>query len=130
MRRKILHIQPSPYFKVLSNKYFKVQLEFLSLQLDHLNDFNTLFQSSNPVLHHVRNEVHNKLLKCVLSDFMKTDVVKSCDLFTVPLNDPNNNVHKGEVYIGILATTTLHECQEIYHDLKLLQRKRCHAWSS
>ena len=101
--------------KGLSNKYLKAQLEFLSFQLHRLNDFNTLFQSSDPVLHHVRDEVH-KLLKCILSDFMKIDVVKSCDPFTVPLDDPINNVHVDQVYVGILATTTLHECHEIDQD--------------
>lgn len=97
--------------KGLSNKFLKAQLEFLSFQLHRLNDFNTLFQSSDPVLHHVRDEVR-KLLKCILSDFMKMHVVKSCDPFTVPLDDPNRNVPIDQVYLGILATTTLHECHE------------------
>ena len=100
----------------------KAQLEFLTFKLHRLNELNTLFQCSNPVLHHVRDEVH-KQLKCILSDFtVKIDVVKSCDPFTVALNDPNNNVHIDEVHIGILATTRLHECQEIDHDPRAVRK--------
>ena len=47
---------------------------------------------------------------------MKNDVVKSCDPFTVPLDDPNRNVHIDQVYLGKLATTTLHECHEVDED--------------
>ena len=43
---------------------------------------------------------------------MKMHVVKSCDPFTVPLDDPNRNVPIDQVYLGILATTTLRECHE------------------
>ena len=49
---------------------------------------NIIGYSSDPVLHHLHGEVH-QLLKYILSDFMKMDMVKSCDPFTVPLDDPN-----------------------------------------
>ena len=53
---------------------------------------------------------------------MKIDVVKSCDPFTVPLDDPINNVHVDQVYVGILATTTLHECHEIDQDPRAVRK--------
>ena len=115
----------------LRNKYLKAQLEFLSAQLHRLNDFNTMFQTSDPVLHHLHSEV-NRLLKSILSDFMKLDVVRSCDPFTVSIDDPNQMVSIDQVYLGIQATTTLYElidgdpeaagqrCQEV--------RKNCLAF--
>lgn len=64
----------------LSNKYLKAQLEFLSVQLHRLNEFNTLLQSEDPVLHLLRDELH-KLLKNMLSGFVKMDVVRTCDTY-------------------------------------------------
>jgi hypothetical protein len=52
-----------------------------------LHDFNTMFQTSDPVLH----------------------VVISCDPFTVSLDHPNLRVPTDQVYLGIQATTTLQE---------------------
>lgn len=90
-----------------------------------------MFQTSDPVLHHLHSEV-NRLLKSILSDFMKLDVVRSCDPFTVSIDDPNQMVSIDQVYLGIQATTTLYElidgdpeaagqrCQEV--------RKNCLAF--
>ena len=68
----------------LSKEYLQAKLEFLSFQLHRLDEFNTLFQSSDPVLHHLRDEVH-KLLKSIQSDFTKIEDVKSCNPFTESL---------------------------------------------
>ncbi len=97
----------------LNNKYLKAQPEFLSTQLHKLNDFNTMFQTSDPVLHHLHGEV-SRLLRSILSDFMKLDVARSCDLFTVSIDDPNLMVSIDKVYLGIQATATLYEL--IDHD--------------
>ena len=96
--------------RALNNKYLKAQLEFLSTQLHRLNDFNT-FQTSDPVLHHLRGEV-DRLLRSILSDFMKFDIVRSCDPFTVSIDDLNLMVPIDKVCIGINATETLHELIE------------------
>ena len=93
----------------LTNKYLQAQLEFLSFQLHRLNEFNTMFQSSDPVLHHLYDEVQ-KLLKSLLSDFLKMDVVRNCDPFTLSLDDPQLKMPIDEVYLGIAATATLNEC--------------------
>ena len=85
-KKKDLSYTTKSILQALSNTYIRAQLEFLSFQLHHLNDFNTFFQSSGPIVHRLCNEVH-KLLKSILSDFMKINGVKSCDLFTIPLND-------------------------------------------
>ena len=86
-------------------------LRALSTQLHRLNDFNTMFQTSDPVLHHLRGEV-DRLLRSILSDFMKFDIVRSCDTFTVSIDDLNLMVPIDKVYIGINATETLHELIE------------------
>ena len=96
----------------LSNKYLKAQLEFLSVQLHRLNEFNTLLQSEDPVLHLLRDELH-KLLKNILSGFVKMDVVRTCDPFTLPIDNPEFNVDDDQIYLGILATATLSECADL-----------------
>ncbi len=106
----------------LSNKYLKAQLEFLSVQLHRLNEFNTLFQSEDPVLHLLRDELH-KLLKNILSDFVKMDVVRTCDPFTLPIDNPEFNVDDDQIYLGILATTTLSECADLQAARKI--KKTC-----
>ena len=67
--------------KGLSNKFVLAQLEFLSAQLHRLNKFNTMFQTTAPMLHHLRGEVR-RLLRDILSDFRKQDP------FTITLEYP------------------------------------------
>ena len=67
-----------------------------------------MFQTSDPVLHHLRGKV-DRLLRSILSDFMKLDIVRNCDPFTVCIDNPNLLVPIDNVYIGINATETLHE---------------------
>ena len=83
----------------------------MSTTLEDLCSVGILFESSDPFLHHLCDEVL-KLLKSILSDFMNIEVVKSCNSFTVSLNDPSLNVHNDQVYLGVLATITLNECQD------------------
>lgn len=80
--------------QVFNNKYHKAQLEFMSFQLHRLNAFNTMFQSSNPQLHRLRGEL-DKLLKEVLCDFIKMNVVRNND------NPFNINIHATENRVRI-----------------------------
>ena len=98
--------------QVLNNKFMKAQLEFISFQLKRLNAFNTLFQSETAVLHHLRGEV-TKLLKELLSDFVKMDVVRSGDPFHLDLKNERNRVHIDHVYVGVTATCTLSDCSKL-----------------
>ena len=61
---------------------FKVQLEFLNGQLHRLNCFKKMFQTAEPMLHHLRSEVL-KLLKNILSDFIGLDIVRTKDPLTI-----------------------------------------------
>ena len=70
--------------KGLSNKFVLAQLEFLSAQLHRLNKFNTMFQTTAPMLHHLR-EVR-RLLRDILSDFIARDVVRKQDPFTISID--------------------------------------------
>ena len=73
-----------------------------------------MFQTSDPVLHDLYDEVQ-KLLKSLLSDFLKMDVVRNCDLFTLSLDDPQLKMLIDEVYLGIAATATSNECLALYN---------------
>ena len=92
----------------LNNKFVLSQLEFLSAQLKRINEFNTKFQTAEPMLHHLREDV-GKLLRDVLSDFIVLDVVRKEDPFIIDVDRVENRVPLQDVYVGILATTTLNE---------------------
>ena len=65
-----------------------------------------MFQTTEPMLHHVRVEV-GKLLREILSDFIILDVVREQDPFVIDVDRTEIRVPLGKVYVGILATTTL-----------------------
>lgn len=92
----------------LNNKFILAQLEFLSAQLHRLNEFNTKFQTTEPILHHLREEVR-KLLQDILSDFIILDVVRKEDPFFINVERTEIRVPLEKVYVGILATSTLNE---------------------
>jgi hypothetical protein len=62
------------------------------------------------MLHHLREEV-GKLLRDILSDFIILDVVRKQDPFIIDVNCAEIRVPLEDVYVGILATTTLNECR-------------------
>lgn len=45
----------------MNKKFVLAQLEFLSAQLKRLNEFNTMLQSTEPLLPHLREEVSSSL---------------------------------------------------------------------
>ena len=95
--------------KGLSKKFVLAQLEFLSAQLHRLNEFNTMFQTTAPLmLHHLRREVR-RLLQDILSDFIAIDVVRKQDPLTISVDCIDIRVPLDNMYMGILATYSLHE---------------------
>ncbi len=71
----------------MNNKCVLAQLEFLiiSAQLRRLNEFNTKFQKTEPMLHHLTEEV-GKLLRDFLGEFIILDVVRKQDPFIIDVN--------------------------------------------
>ena len=94
--------------KGLSNKFALAQLEFLSAQLHRLNKLNTMFQTIAPMLHHLRGKVR-RLLRDILSDFIAIAVVRKQDPFTISVDCIDIRVPLDNMYMGILATYSLHE---------------------
>ena len=105
----------------LNNKFVLAQLEFLSAQLRRLNEFNTMFQSSEPLLHHLRGEV-TKLLRDIISDFISIDVVRNEDPFTIDVDCMNIRLPLDKVYMGILATNTLFELRDDMNSVLKVKR--------
>ena len=60
----------------LQNRFIQAYLQFLSFQLEPFNAFNWLFQSEKPYLHNLKQEVQ-RLIKSIVSDFMKVSMVKT-----------------------------------------------------
>ena len=62
----------------LRKPFVQAQLEFMQDQLHRLNNFNTMFQTTEPMLHHLRAEVV-KLLRSIMQDFLKLEVIRAGD---------------------------------------------------
>ena len=95
----------------LNNKFVLAQLEFLSAQLKHLNEFSSMFQSMERLLHQLREEVM-KLVKDILSDFISIDVIKKGNPFTIDVDCKQIRLPLDKVYTGIMATNTLFELKD------------------
>ena len=75
------------------------------------NELNNTFQSTEPLLHHLREEVI-KLLKDILSDFISIDVMKKEDPFTIDVDCMQIRLPLDKVYVGIMATNSLFELKD------------------
>ena len=81
-------------------------MEFLQVQLHQTSKFNTLFQSDQPLLHALHEKVC-QLLKELMSDFVKLDVIRNCDFLTLNVCSKLVQVSTVDVYVGINATKML-----------------------
>ena len=90
----------------LKNPFIKAQMEFLQVPLHRTNEFITLFQSDQPLLHALHEKVC-QLLKELMSDFVKLDVIRNCDVLTLNARSKLVQVSTVDVYVGINATKTL-----------------------
>ena len=66
--------------------------------------------SIEPMLH-LRTEVV-KLLRSIMQDFLKLEVIRADDPLTIEFEDKSKYVPLKEVYIGINATSTLSSCSD------------------
>ena len=80
-----------------------------------------MFQSSEPLLHHLRGEV-TKLLRDIISDFISIDVVRNEDPFTIDVDCMNIRLPLDKVYMGILATNTLFELRDDMNSVLKVKR--------
>ena len=90
----------------LKNLFIKAQMEFLQVQLHRTNEFNTLFQSDQPLLHALHEKVC-RLFKELMSGLVKLDVIRNCDVLTLNVRCKLEQVSTVDVYVGINATKTL-----------------------
>lgn len=92
--------------KSLTNVFIKAQLQFLHVQLRRANEFNTLFQSTSPMLHCLHEKVQ-ELLVALMSDFIQIKCVRNCDPFTLDIHNKSFHVPVNQIYTGIHATDTI-----------------------
>lgn len=90
----------------LNNVFIKSQLQFVQVQLHRVNAFNTLFQSANPKLQYLHDQV-TKLLKELMGDFIQLDVLQNCDPLSLDVHNTSFHVPVLQVYDGINATDTI-----------------------
>ena len=68
-------------------------------QQHRLNNFNTMFQTIELMLHHLRIEVV-KLLRSIMQDFLKLEVIRAGDPLTTEFDDKSKHVPLKDVYIA------------------------------
>ena len=95
----------------LNNKFNRAYLEFMDFNLGRFVSFNLLFQSEMPQLYQLKLEVE-KLIKSLCLDFMDVSYVRSTDAFKINPSDIAKQLPLDKVYLGILATSTLHSIRE------------------
>ena len=96
--------------KSLNNKFTLAYLEFLSYQLQRLNEFNRLFQSERPCLHNLKGEIEG-LLKSIASDFLDIQYVKATATKSINPTDDKLHVPLKQVYLGLAASATMQEIE-------------------
>ena len=114
--------------KSLNNVFIKAQLQFIHVQLRRANEFNTLFQSTSPMLYCLHEKIHEFLLS-LMSDFIQVKCLRNCDPFTLDIHNKNFHVPVNEIYIGIHATDTLQN-SVVSKDVEGMKRfrLRCQAF--
>ena len=95
----------------LQNHFTQAYLEFLSYQLERLNDFNRLFQSEQPLLHNLKHEIEG-LVKSIASDFIDLGIVKTTQVKDLDPSDLTKHVPLQQTYVGIAATSTIHSIKD------------------
>lgn len=100
----------------LNNHFTRAYLEFLAFNLGRLTAFNTLFQSSVPLLHLLRREITN-LVGGMCSDFMKAEYIRGRAVENIDVGNEEHYVPLDKVYIGLAATSTIQSiARDIGHD--------------
>jgi hypothetical protein len=106
----------------LNNKFIGAYLEFIDFNLGRFVSFNLLFQSEMPQLYQLKPEVE-KLIKSICLDFMDVAHVRSTDAFKINPSNKEKQLPLDKVYLGILATSTLHiireECEKDHPSISL-----------
>ena len=95
----------------LQNHFTQAYLEFLSYQLERLNDFNRLFQSEQPLLHILKHEIEG-LVKSIASDFIDLGIVKTTQVKDLDPSDLTKHVPLQQTYVGIAATSAIHSIKD------------------
>ena len=95
----------------LQNHFTQAYLEFLSYQLERLNDFNRLFQSEQPLLHNLKHEIEG-LVKSIASDFIDLGIVKTTQVKDLDPSYLTKHVPLQQTYVGIAATSTIHSIKD------------------
>ena len=77
-----------------------------------------MFQAAEPMPYHLRKEIL-QLLKKIVLDFIKLDVVRASDLFPLDVDSFQLHVPLDKIYLGINATRTLLECEDLEASMKV-----------
>ena len=100
----------------LKSPLTKLVMLFLEFALDSLMKFNAVFQSSLPMLPHLKSEV-KRLLRIQLGRFIKCDIIIAAgkELSQIDLNDANSLLPDEELGVGHKTLLYLSE-EEDYFD--------------
>lgn len=96
----------------------ELYLKFLKYILPIANNLNKLFQSEEP-----KNKEMERLVKVILSNYVKSDYLSSNHISKIHFNDPRNLMQNNDLYLGVevelklksLIETKKIEKSEIHH---------------
>ncbi|XP_046802985.1 uncharacterized protein LOC124418983 [Lucilia cuprina] len=93
---------------ILDNLNFenKIYLCFLKYILGIINNINKMFQSETTEIQNLYDQMQ-KLLKTVLSNFIKLDLLKNDKFYLLNYKDEQNILDYNEVYLGVYAREEL-----------------------
>ncbi|XP_037828362.1 uncharacterized protein LOC119616162 isoform X2 [Lucilia sericata] len=93
---------------ILDNLNFenKIYLCFLKYILGIINNINKMFQSETTEIQNLYDKMQ-KLLKTVLSNFIKLDLLKNDKFYLLNYKDEQNILDYNEVYLGVYAREEL-----------------------
>lgn len=92
------------------NSINKIYLSFLKYILGIINNINKMFQSETTEIQNLYNEMQN-LLKTIMSNFLKTNLLKTENFFLINYKDKNNFLDIEEIYLGVYVRDVLSDSQ-------------------
>ena len=92
--------------RILNNKFTKAYLEFMSFNLGRLVSCNLFFQSEQPLLQLLKQQLSD-LVSSLSLDFIHCLYIRETDIDKINPKQNQQYIPVNKVYIGIVATGTL-----------------------
>lgn len=90
-------------YENLTNPFTKLYIQFLDFVLPILTTLNIIFQSQNPQIHNIYNEM-SSAYKTLLECYLKSDYIQNTDISLIQFRNPNFFLSNDKIYLGGACT--------------------------